>query len=127
MKTLIRLLTIVCIFLLASVKSEYKPCKLREYSDGYVCVCDETYCDTTDVKRPTKFGDYVIVTSSQTGKRFDVNKGRFKSKQQPSVFRVKREMNSAKWRPYSLKLTLDHDKQFQKIVGFGGAYFLFPS
>lgn len=122
------LLLALCLFFLASVRSELRPCQLRKYSNGYVCVCNETYCDTTDVQRPTIFGDYIVITSTQTGKRFDVGKGRFKRKQYPSVNRIRRNaMNNTEREIYTATLTIDRDEQFQEIVGFGGMYLPFVS
>ncbi|XP_031621155.1 lysosomal acid glucosylceramidase-like [Contarinia nasturtii] len=117
-------------FLLCSVNCEYKPCQLREYPDGFVCVCNEDYCDTMDVKKPQKFGDFLTISSTKSGKRFEVNKGRFKPKPiEPNVRRVRRfsdlfrtKRNTKTTTVESLSLTINLNKTYQKMVGFGGAF-----
>lgn len=117
------------IFLLSIVNCEYKPCQLREYQDGFVCVCNETYCDTMDVEKPERFGDFLTISSTKSGKRFEVNKGHFRPKPiEPNVIRVKRFLNSVRTKRNttakveSLTLTIDVHKTYQKIIGFGGAF-----
>lgn len=120
---------IFCICLFRVVRCEYKPCQLREYKNGYVCVCNETYCDTTDVKKPTKFGEFVIVSSTKAGQRFNVTNGFFAPHTSPPmVLHVKRSvegdgtLNDDEKSVYTASLKIDREKQFQKIVGFGGAF-----
>ncbi|XP_055305815.1 lysosomal acid glucosylceramidase-like [Sitodiplosis mosellana] len=120
-------------FVLNTVQCVLKPCQLRKYPDGYVCVCNETYCDTMDVEKPERFGDFILVSSTKSGKRFDVSKGRFQPKPlEPNVIRVKRfpdligikrnvTQDMKSWLT-SITLTVDQDKQYQKIIGFGGAF-----
>lgn len=125
---------ILCAFLLGAAKCVYRPCQLREYTDGFVCVCNETYCDTMDVEKPQKFGEYILITSTKAGQRFAVTKGQFMPpKPFPNVVRVKRhayDMNSIPnaipkeeiSRISTVTLKINQEKQFQKIVGFGGAF-----
>lgn len=108
--------TVICV---------YKPCDLRQYPTGYVCVCNETYCDTTDVQKPKKFGEYIIVTSTEGGQRFNATRGFFvPNKSSPKVFRFERSIdeNVTTEAIHSVSLTVDREKQFQNIVGFGGAF-----
>lgn len=121
-------------FVLNVVLCVQKPCQLRKYPAGFVCVCNETFCDTMDVDKPQKFGDFVLISSTKSGKRFDVSKGSFKPKpQEPNVIhqRVRRYPNligkrnsthRTKTWLNSITLTIDRDKQYQKIVGFGAAF-----
>lgn len=120
---------IFCFILLKIVSCVFKPCLRREYPNGIVCVCNISYCDTTDVPNPTKFGEYIIVTSSKSGQRFNATRGFFvPHKAPPKVLRVERSIeNDTEWNDEeksvnSITMTLDREKQFQKIVGFGGAY-----
>lgn len=121
---------LLCVFLLSTVNCAYKPCQLREYPDGYVCVCNESYCDTFDVERPQLFGTFVSVTSSEAGQRFAVTTGRFTPHKYPKVIRIERstditneidELETTLW-DSEITLTIDREKQYQKIVGFGGAF-----
>lgn len=119
-------------FVLNGVQCIQKPCQLRQYATGYVCVCNETYCDTMEVEKPQRFGDFKLISSTKAGKRFDVSNGKFKPKSlEPNVIRVKRytdrsdieenvNQEEKSWLT-SITLTVNQDKQYQRIVGFGGA------
>lgn len=122
-----------CAFLWSVVESAHKPCQLREYASGYVCVCNETYCDTFDVEKPQQFGEYIVVSSTKAGQRFAVTKGRFvRPAPHPNVIRVRRFANThdeerefegdEDSKATSNTLTIDREEQYQKIVGFGGAF-----
>lgn len=129
---------LLCAILWGTAKSSNKPCELREYPDGYVCVCNETYCDTMDVAKPQKLGEYVTITSTKAGKRFAVSKGRFTPiKSPPSVIRVERSIddstndldssdellaNETQLWLSPIILTINRNKQYQQMVGFGGAF-----
>lgn len=107
--------------------AEHKPCELREYIDGYVCVCNETYCDSMNVEKPQNFGDYVVISSSKAGQRFQVTKGvSFRAKKFiPTVIRAKRltkKKPRPKSKPRTVELTIDREHKYQTIVGFGGAF-----
>lgn len=53
-----------------------QPCRPIRYSDDRVdCVCIGSYCDTLDAPVPTRRHEYVIVTSSRSGDRFDYTRG----------------------------------------------------
>lgn len=120
-------------FVLNAVQCAQKPCQLRQYANGYVCVCNETYCDTMEVEKPQRFGDFRLISSTKAGKRFEVSKGKFKPKPlEPNVIRVKRNADGTdiegnenqddkSWLS-SITLTVNQDKQYQSIVGFGGAF-----
>lgn len=42
-----------------------KPCVLRKYPDGYVCVCNSTYCDTLEDVPNDLNGRFIVVSSSR--------------------------------------------------------------
>lgn len=86
------------------------PCELRKYSDGYVCVCNETYCDTLNVEKPKNFGDYIVVSSSNS-ERFVVE----------SKNDIKQQFDLGS-KPNAIDLTINQEQKYQKIVGFGGAF-----
>ena len=50
-----------------------QPCDLRKFPDGYVCVCNATFCDTLEDVAPEQ-GSAVLVSSSQGGLRFQVKR-----------------------------------------------------
>lgn len=118
--------------LFAVAIAEHQPCNLRQYSHGFVCVCNETYCDSMDVERPSKIGETLLVSSNKIGQRFETSKGYFgklskKPKSLPSVILVKRQTFGIKdkirrsWFG-SITLKINRDKKYQKIEGFGGAF-----
>lgn len=96
-------------------------CYLRKYPNGYVCVCNETHCDDLKMDEPVNFGDYILVTSSKSGQRFDVTHGSFI---QPSVVRFKRKTDKDDNESpiNSITLSINRDNKYQSIVGFGGAF-----
>lgn len=112
------ILFVLCISLMDDVESS--SCSLREYSTGFVCVCNQTYCDDLTVTEPQNFGDYIVVTSSKDGERFTVDKGY--ATVQPSVIRVERNADVNFNDKRTISMTINRDKKYQSIVGFGGAF-----
>lgn len=92
--------------LMTSGMATSKPCNYQQTSDGGVCICNETYCDTLDVPEPDH-GEYILVTSSKDGKRFDATKGYLNTSNSKDL--------SNRW------LEIDDSRKYQKIIGFGGA------
>lgn len=47
-----------------------KPCALRSYPEGHVCVCNTTYCDTIDEDDVTvqREDQIIVITSSAVSK-----------------------------------------------------------
>lgn len=100
---------LVCFIQMFAVASAVEnPCNYQQMSDGGVCICNSTYCDTLDVPL-VDCGQFVLVTSSKAGKRFDI---------------VNLSTSLNKSTPISLPnrwLKVDASQTFQAIVGFGGA------
>uniref|UniRef100_A0A182IUS7 Glucosylceramidase n=1 Tax=Anopheles atroparvus TaxID=41427 RepID=A0A182IUS7_ANOAO len=97
------------------------PCALRQYSSGSVCVCNVTYCDTLEFEDPTEPGSFVLVSSSAGGLRFAVVKGTFappnkRSPRTPSP--TKRSSPTEN----DITITIDAERRFQTVEGFGGAF-----
>lgn len=58
-----------------------KPCRKLLAKHGYVCVCDDNYCDTLEVPEPkANSKEYILVTTSQSGDRFSYKKGTWQTK-----------------------------------------------
>lgn len=53
------------------------PCNIRSTQYGYVCLCDETYCDSLDGPLPQSRNEYTLVTTSRDKDRFVYKTGRF--------------------------------------------------
>lgn len=84
-----------------------KPCIYQSTNVGGICICNETYCDTLDVPQPN-CGEYILVTSSKNGKRFETIMANIDSVSNSSD-------GSNRW------LEIDENREYQNIVGFGGA------
>lgn len=57
-----------------------QPCSLKEYTGGYVCVCNSTYCDSMDpVPTNIPSGEVKIFTSTEAGLRFHENSSNFQT------------------------------------------------
>lgn len=101
----------IVFYLIASIQfsSADQPCVRRTYESSdvnIVCVCNSTYCDDIEplVEIPT--GKAVMYVSSLGGRRFE-----------KSLLPITMENISA-----SVKIVVDARKQFQSIIGFGGAF-----
>ncbi|XP_055318420.1 lysosomal acid glucosylceramidase-like [Sitodiplosis mosellana] len=100
------IICLVAVFLVsATALSTRKPCRKLQAEYGYVCVCDDNYCDTLDVPEPNA-KEYILVTSSESGDRFSYKKGKLiKPKNVSKVY-----------------LEIDPSDEYQEIKGFGGGY-----
>lgn len=114
---------------------DQKPCQLREYKrNEFVCVCNETYCDSLNVEQPKNFGEYVLISSTESGQRFYVHaedKSSVNIPRGPSVISIRTTRESYHGRTFvrvpngkthTVDLTIDLNRKYQKIVGFGGAF-----
>lgn len=88
-----------------------KPCLFQKKRYGYVCMCNENYCDTLDVPDPKTDNDYVWVKSSRKKDRFAFEIGT-----------ISQYDSCCKRNKSSTTLDIDLTKQYQTIQGFGGAY-----
>ncbi|XP_062897827.1 lysosomal acid glucosylceramidase isoform X1 [Mobula hypostoma] len=83
-----------------------KPCKAMSFGlSSVVCVCNAAYCDTMDPVVVPKKGSYLLYETTRAGKRLESETGKM--------------LPSAKHS--GLQLTLDVQKKYQNIKGFGGA------
>lgn len=100
------LLELCSLMLVSNAMSTSNPCNFRPIRSG-VCVCNATYCDTLDAPVPV-CGEYILVTSSKDGKRFDIIKSNSNTTSNETLQTNRR-------------LEIDGNTQFQRIIGFGGA------
>uniref|UniRef100_A0A0N5B533 Glucosylceramidase n=1 Tax=Strongyloides papillosus TaxID=174720 RepID=A0A0N5B533_STREA len=93
--------------------SEDKPCSKKNFGDEndlkIVCVCNSTYCDeSSDFLSTQLISNIGIITSTKDGKRFE------------KTFQVKGDsLNDSEIHGI---INIDTTKQYQKIIGFGGAF-----
>ncbi|CAB3379701.1 Hypothetical predicted protein [Cloeon dipterum] len=88
------------------VQARY-PCVPRDFDKGgTVCVCNSTYCDTIDPAERVTAGKYLVYSSSIDGLRLEKSEGNFSDSTLPS----------------GVKYTIDRNRTYQKIFGFGTAF-----
>lgn len=114
---------------------------LKAFKTGLVCVCNLTYCDTLEFDLPKTDGEVLIVSSSSSGLRYELNSGKFMSKHlfvQDGPYKIKNTnsesrfetiinsftSSSTKFVNYETEVNVKINRQvhYQKIVGFGGAF-----
>lgn len=107
----IQLFFLFCFVCSVSALRTPRPCRLEKAEYGYICSCDENYCDSLNVPEPNYGNRYILVTSSEAGDRFSYSNGRFLLD------------SCEKCDSYSeTTIKINKYKTFQKIVGFGGAF-----
>lgn len=115
-----------------SQSDDGRPCALRKYPNGYVCVCNTTYCDELIIERPTTKGEYILITSSASGARFQSQRGQFQLMEQTVSTDEEEEgllfeLDDDAEEEFATKtaecaLKLDLIKTYQEILGFGAAF-----
>lgn len=76
------------------------------YKEGFVCVCNSTYCDSLpDIDNVTS-GTYVQFSTSKSGKFFEKSTGKITSDKTRNP----------------LTINVNPRRMHQKIMGFGGAF-----
>lgn len=96
----------------AQTNQTSKPCRLKKFDSGFVCVCTDDYCDTLKVPIPKENG-YILATSSESGQRFNITEGEFNPK----------DNGTAKYCDLSKTcVKIDRGKDRPKIVGFGASF-----
>ncbi|XP_050327113.1 lysosomal acid glucosylceramidase-like isoform X1 [Bactrocera neohumeralis] len=106
------------------------PCALREYPAGLVCVCNATYCDYLENPSPENENEFVIVSSSKGGLRFDTTSGTINASDFIQVVDYNESLENAtqgkivfeKAAPRTVTIQVDREKHFQNITGFGGSF-----
>lgn len=99
------------------------PCLLKEYPAGYVCVCNETYCDTYEDIVPPAKGSYILTTSSQAGLRFHTQKGNLNKSGTTNILVKDFGTNTTNSiDAIDVQIKIYPKRKLQTMVGFGGAY-----
>lgn len=120
--------------------SASKPCHLKAFKTGLVCFCNETYCDTLEFDLPKVKGEALIISTSESGLRYHESRGQFQNEERliiphgPYYYESHEHGDSNEYMKIVEKFThfdeplnrivnihVEKDKEFQKIVGFGGA------
>nr|XP_037268266.1 lysosomal acid glucosylceramidase-like [Rhipicephalus microplus] len=96
----------------AFISAAAAECQPRDYGQGsFVCVCNVTYCDYIGDIEPLNSRSAVAFESTKTGLRF--------AKTAILLGRAPDEDNQNN---SSLLLVVDSSKEYQKVLGFGGAF-----
>lgn len=87
------------------------PCQLKKFDAGYVCVCTDNYCDSLNVPNLSNENEWMIVTSSESGQRFNYSLGQFETSQQ---------CDSENECITNTFMEINTNILHQEIIGFGG-------
>jgi glucosylceramidase len=97
-------------FLFENLVNSRRECVHKDFGNGAtVCVCNSTYCDNLDPITKHPKGTVLLYESSKSGDRFKESQLKFNGTQQNNATK-------------SQTITIDVNKKFQKIIGFGGAF-----
>lgn len=117
-----------------------KPCELRAYKTGLVCVCNSTNCDTLEVELPKNDGEVLILSTSKTGLRYHETRTNFRDAKitipngpyhvgtssvndlQILMTVLNVELPSDDPIDSVVNVSLNRTAKYQKIIGFGGAF-----
>ncbi|XP_072167012.1 lysosomal acid glucosylceramidase-like [Diadema setosum] len=87
-----------------------KPCVSKTFpgSQGFVCVCNATYCDTVANYSPVPRDQFVVYTSSNASDRL-----------RQQVFNTSKQSNVT---DFGVVFIVNTSLRFQSVLGFGGAF-----
>lgn len=88
-----------------------KPCQLRKFDAGYVCVCSDDYCDTLNLPELSNENEWMLVKSTESGQRFNFSFGNFKW-QHDNIETISNET----------QCEINQNVLHHKVTGFGGSY-----
>lgn len=104
---------------------ESTPCDRREYTTGLVCICNVTYCDYLDDPTPTNKSEFVIVSTSKAGLRFETTTGVLNASESISVLNYNQSTDAegvGRAAARKVSLVVDREQRLQNITGFGGSF-----
>ncbi|XP_059218801.1 lysosomal acid glucosylceramidase isoform X2 [Stomoxys calcitrans] len=121
----------ILLTLLVGIGAVTTPCNLRPTPEGGVCVCNSDHCDYLDDPTPASEYQFALVSSSKAGLRFQTSDGLFNRFSKHFVMdyvpnmedQLKNETLSMNERATrTVRLNINRENQYRKIVGFGGAF-----
>lgn len=86
-----------------------KPCQLRKFDAGWVCVCTDDYCDTLNLPELSNANEWMLVTSTESGQRFNFSLGNFKWE------------NNTKTASNETQCEINQTVLHHEVIGFGGS------
>ncbi|XP_031621875.1 putative glucosylceramidase 4 [Contarinia nasturtii] len=108
-KKMIKISIFLMIFTLKSVFPHLptrKPCQLRKFNAGYVCVCTNDFCDTLNIPNMDNENEWLLVTTTESGQRFNFSFGKF---------------NLQHDNPSKTFMEIKKNALHHEIIGFGGS------
>lgn len=108
MSKIVYLLIILIHFI--SAEEQFKPCRAVQAQYGIMCECSDDYCDTLCIPESYNSTQFVFVTSSEAGDRFNYEYGDFTASIGSSGL--------------TNNLSIDQGTTYNKsdIIGFGGGW-----
>lgn len=102
------------------------PCHLKKMKAGYVCVCTESYCDSLNLPQLNDSNEWMLVTSTESGQRFEFSLGEFnlphESNRTSSTSAATDATTTSTTTPTATTFAeINQNIVFQEMVGFGGS------
>lgn len=93
------------------------PCQLKKMKAGYVCVCTESYCDSLKLPQLNGSNEWMLVTSTECGQRFDFSMGQFDLPHESQ-----NRINSPTTTTKKISAEINQNDVYQEMIGFGGSF-----
>ncbi|XP_055305432.1 lysosomal acid glucosylceramidase-like [Sitodiplosis mosellana] len=111
MEKIMKILLLICFAsALGSSTEPSRPCRLRKFDAGYVCVCTNDYCDTLNLPEWSDANEWMLVTSTESGQRFNFSFGNFK-RQHGNSATISNETHCE----------INQNVLHHEVLGFGGS------
>lgn len=109
MKNLLKVILLAILACALGMQME-KPCRLKKFNAGYVCVCTDQYCDSLNLPKLSNRNEWMLVTSSESGQRFNYSLGTFQSSNKTEQSNKREAI-----------VEINQNIAYQEILGFGGS------
>lgn len=113
MKILLKIVNVVFVSSVFGLQTE-APCHLKRFDAGYVCVCTDSYCDTLNLPKLSNENEWMVVTSTESGQRFNFSLGEFSSAEQQQHDNKLANLTET-------LVEINQNVVHQEVVGFGGS------
>lgn len=124
MGNLLKLIYLLFFSCVLCMKTEM-PCHLKKMKAGHVCVCTESYCDSLNLPQLSHSNEWMLVTSTESGQRFDFSLGEFnlphESNRTNSTAATATTTTATTFDINQNIAYIDTDIVYQEMVGFGGS------
>lgn len=103
------------------IKTEM-PCRLRKMKAGYVCACTDWYCDSLKLPQLNDLNEWMLVTSTESGQRFDFLVGQFHLPHERQNGSNSPPPPSPPPPTTSITAEINQNIVYQEMLGFGGSF-----